>query len=305
MDGEKPRTALPLVLFAAYREADTRWLLSILEAADYAVIQERSGEAALRRAQSAAPDVIIVDTQLPDMTGAELCERLRTDPKVAGSTPILLAFPAGASREERLGALRAGAWDCISPPHEADETLLKIGSYVRAKRDADRARAEGLWDSPTGLYNRQGIARRARELSSQAFREHVALACLVLSLDAEPGTPLADQGPAVTRCAQTIRSSVRLSDVVGRLSPREFAVLTPATDAGGARKLAARLADNILADLAVADDPPHRLRLRCGYDVVVNEGAAPTEPADLLVRAYSALRMGRAEEGDWLRRFDG
>ena len=307
MDVENPRTALPLVLFATYREADTRWLLSILEAADYAVIREKSGEAALRRAQSAAPDVIIVDTELPDMTGAELCERLRTDPSVAGSTPILLAFPAGASREERLNALRAGAWDCISPPHEADETLLKIGAYVRAKRDADRARAEGLWDSPTGLYNRQGIARRARELSSQAFREHVALACLVLSLDADPGVSPAAEGPTVARCAQTIRSSVRLSDVVGRLSPREFAVLTPATDAGGARKLAARLADNILTELAAAnaDDPPHRLRLRCGYDVVVNQGAAPTEPVDLLVRAYSALRMGRAEEGDWLRRFDG
>ena len=270
-------------------------------------MQQRSGEAALRRARSAAPDVIIVEAQLPDMTGAELCERLRNDPTVACSTPILLAFPHGASREERLGALRSGAWECIAPPHDADEMLLKIGCYVRAKRDADRARADGLWDRPTGLYNRQGIARRARELSSQAFRDHAALACLVLSLDGDPGVTIIAEDPSVARCAHAIISSVRLSDVVGRLSPREFAVLTPAIDAGSTKRLASRLAGNILADLAATagSEVPQQLRLRCGYDVVVNAGGAPTEPVDLLVRAYSALRMGRAEDGDWLRRFDG
>jgi len=41
----------------------------------------------------------------------------------------------------------------------------------------------------TGLYNRQGLARRARELGSQAFREHGPLACVVLALDLEPIEP--------------------------------------------------------------------------------------------------------------------
>src|SRR3989449_2369729 len=49
----------------------------------------------------------------------------------------------------------------------------KIGAYVRAKLDADRARAEGLLDPMTGLYNRQGLARRARELGSRS-EEHTS-----------------------------------------------------------------------------------------------------------------------------------
>src|SRR3989449_2198323 len=57
---------------------------------------------------------------------------------------------------------------------------------VQARRDADQARAGGLLDPVTGLYNRQGLARRARELGSQAFREHGPLACIVLALDVEP-----------------------------------------------------------------------------------------------------------------------
>src|SRR3989454_5532676 len=43
------------------------------------------------------------------------------------------AFRDHASREQRIAALRAGAWECIAPPHEADEILLKIGAYVRSE----------------------------------------------------------------------------------------------------------------------------------------------------------------------------
>src|SRR5207244_9727385 len=98
----------------------------------------------------------------------------------------LLSLPDSATRADRLAALRAGAWECIAPPHDADEILLKIGAYVHAKLDADRARADGLLDAATRLYNRQGLARRARELAAQAYRDHGALACVVLALDLDP-----------------------------------------------------------------------------------------------------------------------
>ncbi len=50
--------------------------------------------------------------------------------------------------------------------------------------------------------------------------------------------------------------------------------------------------------------PLAQLRVRCGYEAVANVGYAPIEPVDLLVRASTALRTGRAEGGSWLRRFD-
>src|SRR5438046_8802050 len=165
---------------------------------------------------------------------------LRADPRVSSSTPILLTIRDAATREQRLAALRAGAWECIAPPHDAEEILLKIGAYVHAKLDADRARAGGLLDPVTGLYNRQGLARRARELGSQAFREHGPLACVVLALDIEQG------GTSLGRYVQAIKSEARLSDVIGRLSATEFAVLATGTDAGGARRLAGRLGSSVV-----------------------------------------------------------
>src|SRR5256714_2457800 len=257
--------------------------------------------------------MIIVDAELPDMPGAELCRTLRADPRVSSSTPILLAVREPASRAQRLAALRAGAWECITPPHDADEILLKLGSYVRAKLDADRARAEGLLDSITGLYNRQGLARRARELGSQAFREHGPLACVVLAVDLEPQelAPNQQGSGVVGRCVQALKASARLSDVIGRLSPTEFAVLAPGTDAGGARRLAERLAGSVSGPAttgepaaAVSAATPSSLRVRCGYEAVADVGDAPIEPIDLLVRAAAAVRTGKMDSGNWLRRFD-
>src|SRR5207245_1693372 len=156
------------------------------------------------------------------------------------------AAGAASTRAGRVAALAAGAWDCIAPPHDADEILLKVQAYVRAKLDADRARSEGLLDPLSGLYNRQGLARRARELGSQAFREHGALACVAVALDLEQGEAAVaaeeTDGAAVARCVNALKSSARLSDVVGRLSATEFAVLAPDTDAAGARRLAERRA---------------------------------------------------------------
>jgi len=311
MSDQTPRAGLPLVLLAGDHPDDTNWLRNLLEPAGYAVLREPSGRYALERARGTEPDVVIVDAELPDMAGVELCRLLRADPRVSSSTPLLLAFREHASRDQRTAALRAGAWECIAPPHEADEILLKIGAYVRAKLDADRARAEGLLDPLTGLYNRQGLARRARELGSQAFREHGALACVALALDLEGGDAVAADdettAAAVVHCAHVLKSKARLSDVIGRLSATEFAVLAPGTDAAGARRLAERLAGIIQAS-AVSPEPTApvlpALRARFGYEAVANVGYAPIEPVQLLARASAAVRTGRPDGGAWLRRFD-
>ena len=297
---------LPLVLLAGDGQEATRWLKGLLEGSGYAVLQERTARHALERARSTEPDVIVVDAELPDMAGVEVCRTLRSDPRVSSSTPILLSIREPATRAQRLAALRAGAWECITPPHDADEILLKIGAYVHAKLDADRARAEGLLDSVTGLYNRQGLARRARELGSQAFRDHGPIACVVLALDLEPQELLAGQPGAIVlgRCVQAIKSAARQSDVIGRLSATEFAVVAPGTDAGGARRLAERLAAALSGTTITSAASPTPLRVRCGYEAVANVGYAPLEPVDLLVRAAAAVRTGRADSGSWLRRFE-
>jgi len=138
----------------------------------------------------------------------------------------------------------------------------------------------------------------------------------VLALDVEPseaGSGLQPGGPGpiggastnLGRCVQAIKAAARLSDVIGRLSANEFAVLAPGTDAAGARRLAERLASSVSAPpVPGAATPPASIRVRCGYEAVANVGYAPIEPVDLLVRAAAAVRTGKVDSGSWLRRFD-
>jgi diguanylate cyclase (GGDEF)-like protein len=298
---------LALGLVVDDREERSRWLVRLLEDAGYAVLLERTARHAQERARAAQPDLIIIAADLPDMVGMELCRALRGDARISSATPIFLALPEPGRRDQRLAALHAGAWECIAPPHDPDEILLKANAFVRSKRDADRARLQGLIDPVTGLYNRQGLARRARELASQAFRDHGAIACVVLAIDvATLGLTGDDLEGGAGRGVHQLQSTARRSDVIGRLGPTEFAVLAPGTDASGARRLAERLAGALNAARAPITAPDAApLGVRVGYEAVANVGYAPVEPVELLLRAATALRTGRAEAGGWIRRFDG
>lgn len=306
MPDRTPRSHPPLVLIANGQEWHTRSLESILGPHGYAVLRAYTGKQALERAHAAQPDIIIVDADLPDIDGLEVCRALRDNPRISASTPILVTSASHPNRQQRLDALRAGAWDYLTRPLDGEELQLRLDAYVRAKFEADRAREEGLLDEFTGLYNIRGLARRARELGSQAFRNSAPFACVVFAPHVEAGEmESADAEAAVTaaaeRLAKALRESGRVSDAIGRLGPSEFAVIAQGTDAEGAVKLAERLARSIEG----TGEGSTKFRMRAGYDAVSNYHEAPIEPADMLVRATIAMRTSQAEsDGGWIRPFE-
>jgi diguanylate cyclase (GGDEF)-like protein len=307
MSDEMPLAGLPLALVVGALEGKGHWLEEILGPRGFAVLQTGGGRQGLLRARGTNPDVIFVDAVLPDMSGLELCRTLRDDSRIAGSTPILVTTPHTPTTEQRVAALRAGAWECVGRGIAPDELALKLRAYMRAKLDADRARAEGLLDAATGLYNRQGMARRARELGSHAFRQHAALACVAFAVDLEPGAAGAGDAAAAAllKSVQTLKTTGRLSDVLGRLGPTEFAVLAPATDGKGAVRLAERMVSAIQQAVGAGGSRLPVLQVRVGYDAVGNVGYAPLEAVDLMVRASTALRRGTPMSGaSWIRRYD-
>lgn len=304
----------PLVLIANDQEWSTRSLESILGPSGYAVLRAYTGPNAIERARSAQPDVIILDANLPESDGFTTCRTLRDDALITPSTPIIITTPGPTPRQQRLQALRAGANEFLGQPVDAEEFPLRLNAYVRAKFDADRAREEGLVDQPTGLYNVRGLARRARELGSQAFRHHAALGCVVFSADLNPADAADSQATedalvaAVQHLATVLRNTGRVSDAIGRLGPTEFAVIAPETDSAGAVKLAQRLSRALEESAAGGNgggSGTKRLKLRAGYHAVPNVHEASLDPVDLLVHATTALRMSKADpEGQWLRPFE-
>jgi diguanylate cyclase (GGDEF)-like protein len=251
---------------------------------------------------------VVVDLQLPDGSGHELCQQLRVKNAVTPSTPILLMLPHPPTRRDRLAALRAGAWECLSEPLDAEETLAILDAVVPAKLDADRARSEGLLDGATGLYNVRGLTRRAKEFASHAARTARALACVVLAPDPSSDDPAGALGeppaPVVSLIARSLKAAGRRADAIGRLGGGAFAVVALDTDADQARQLADRLCNAILSapDTVAPAMPPFRLHAGCHG--VSDFQAAAIDAVELMFRATAALRQARTDPGEgWPRDF--
>jgi len=303
-----PSRRPPLVLIVSNQEWSSRSLETILAPNGYAVLRAYTAASAMARARGAQPDIIVVDSTLPDSDGLELCRKIRRDRHVPLGMPIFIIGPEPPTRQRRIDALRAGAWEHLGQPLDAEEFLLRIEAFVRAKLDADRARAEGLVDEATGLYNMRGLARRARELGSQASRQHAALACVVFAPDFDTRDRDAASEEALTDAAQRLagafKAAGRLSDAIGRVGPSEFAVVAIGTDAPGSVKLAERVAQ-ALAAVPALSATTRPFELRAGYYTVPDFHSAPVDTVDALLRATAALRLARTDpRGGWLRQFE-
>lgn len=295
----KSREHPPLVVIANSQEYHTRSLESILGPHGYAVLRAYTGKQALEHCRTARPDVIIVDSDLPDMDGLDVCRTLRDDPIISSSTPILVTSPGESSRHDRLAALRAGAWDYLGSALDDEELPLRLDSYVKAKFDADRVREESLLDQLTGLYSMLGLSRRARELGSLAFRSHGPFACIVFSPIVVGGS---DELIAIERLAKALKERSRGSDAAGRLGPMEFAIVAQGTDTIGIVQLAERLTKGLRAE---SESDHSGIRIVAGYDVVSNYHDSPIDPPEMLTRASKAMRLSRTENnGRWIRQFE-
>jgi diguanylate cyclase (GGDEF)-like protein len=298
----------PLVLIANDQEWSARSLESILGPNGYSVIRAYTGQQALDRARTAHPDLIILDAQMPDMHGFEVCRSLRSDPRFSATTPIIITTSGPSGRTQRLEAYRAGAWEFLGQPLDGEALLLKLRTFIQSKIEVDTLREESLLDQGTGLYNMRGLARRAREIGSEAFRRHEALACVVLTPEPEgaDGEATEEETQRITeRMGQVFRQSGRSSDAIGRLGPQEFAVIAPATGQEGVERLVERLGDSIEAAPIPVRGGDRRVRLRAGYCSVPDFADSPIDAVEILLRATTALRDLRKGGSDLrIRSFD-
>jgi len=120
--------------------ATNRIVLKVkLSGAHYDTVQASTGEAALRLAQRERPDLVLLDVQLPDMNGIDVCARLKADPATQ-SIPVVMVT-AFADGPARLAALRAGADDFLPKPLDELVLLARLRSLLRARETDEELRA--------------------------------------------------------------------------------------------------------------------------------------------------------------------
>ena len=283
----------PLVLLASDQEWSTRSLESVLGPHGFASVRAYTGRQALDLVHRTHPDVVIVDAGMPDIPGIDLCAQLRNDPEVPSSTPIVMTTAGPASRTQRLEAYRAGVWEYLSMPVDAEALILKLSAYVRAKREIDRSREESLLDDSTGLYNVRGLARRAREIGAEASRRHASLACVAVTVGPADAAHDHELNPRFAlELADLCRRTARASDAVGRLGRTDFAIIAPATGDAGAVRLAERIREN--AGLTTLGSSTWEVR--AGYCAYQDFSESPVDAVEMLLRAATALRHVRGSD---------
>jgi DNA-binding response OmpR family regulator len=291
-----PFSRPPVVLLANAGTWLNLALDSMLEPQGYRVVLASSGRELLDRVLAVGPDIILMDANFSDLDSVGVCRTLRHNPALPWNAPIIMLTSTPATKQQRLAALEAGAWDYLSVGLNAEELSLKLDAMARLKLETDRRLDESAVDSTSGLYTMRGLERRARELTADAFRRHAPLACVVLAIEPEPsgGVAATARFPvAAGYAAEILRTRGRTSDAIGGLGRGEYVVLAPATAPAGAAMMALRLSHMLeTAGPRPAGLPP--LRVRAGYEAVADQHATPIEPASLLEHATTALREARA-----------
>ena len=211
-----------------------------------------SGEAALRLAQAAPPDLILLDAEMPGMSGFDVCRRLKADPQLT-DVPVIFVTRFDTPASEVAG-LDLGAADYIAKPVNARLVLARVKTQLRLKRMTDELRRLAAIDVLTGVANRRSFDEALDHEWRRSRRTGSALSLVMIDIDHFKlyndlyGHPAGDT--CLRDFAQALLgASKRPSDHVARYGGEEFVVLLPQTDRAGS----IHVAQQFLAAIAALD----------------------------------------------------
>ncbi|HEY3933854.1 MAG TPA: response regulator [Gemmatimonadales bacterium] len=278
IEDSQAEDAPPVILIANDQEWTARAVESILAASGYKVTHAYTARETLRLAAETDPDLVILDQQLPDFSGLEVCQQLRANPQFGSSLPIIITTAGPSGRPQRLNAYAAGAWEFYGQPLDSEALLHKLGVYLAAYRDTRRLRRCAMIEEESGLYTRWGLARRATELIGDAKRLGRAVGCVGWSILSGEGTP------RIPEAVVAFRGNARSADAFGRLASGDFVAVVPGATSDGAERMADRFRELLAHAAEVAIE-----RVRSNVVVVDDPALLPSDGDQLVDRMAHAL----------------
>lgn len=110
-------------------EANLKLLRALLRGAGYEVVTASGGEEGVRAAAAERPDLILLDIMMPDLTGFEVCQRLRGAQETR-ETPVVF-LTALHELEDHVKGMDAGGDDVLTKPINKLELLTRVASLLR------------------------------------------------------------------------------------------------------------------------------------------------------------------------------
>ena len=124
----------PLILIAEDEPAQMELLRYNMESADFRTVVATDGASALVLVEEESPDIVVLDWMLPEMSGIEVCRRIRGRPEIR-SLPVIMLTARG-EENDRVRGLETGADDYLVKPFSQAELIARIRALLRRSRPA-------------------------------------------------------------------------------------------------------------------------------------------------------------------------
>ncbi len=129
---QSKRRAKGIILVVDDTPENLRLLSSILTESGYEVRPVPSGRLALKAVEKDQPELILLDINMPEMNGYEVCDRLKADPKLC-EIPVIFISALNETMD-KVQAFHCGGVDYITKPFQFEEVLARVETHLGLQR---------------------------------------------------------------------------------------------------------------------------------------------------------------------------
>ncbi len=299
-------------------------LSTMLESQGYSVELATSGRLALKSLELLAPDLVLLDINMPGMDGYRVCETIKSMPHYH-STPVIF-ISASDQVLNKVKAFQVGAIDYITKPFHLEEVLIRVENQLNQKRlyqelqrqnsllkieIEERLRVEkalkeanhklhllASLDGLTGIANRRRFDEYMAAEWQRCSRGNFPLSLILIDVDFFKlyndtyGHLSGDD--CLKQVALTLQGiSKRATDMVARYGGEEFVVVLPHTPLEGAQEVAEKI------QMAIAAQNIPHAQSSVAEHITVSIGVANMVPrpdtplAEFIHRADQALYQAK------------
>lgn len=215
---------------------------------DCQVFMATSGSQALQLCHEQTPDLVLLDIEMPEMDGFEVCRRLKSNEGTSNIPVIFVTAHTDPAQETR--GLEAGAVDFISKPINPSVLRARVRTHLLLKFQSDALRGLAFLDGLTTLYNRRYFDRQLDLEWARSARHGNAVSLILADVDFfkryndHYGHQSGDD--CLREIAALLKASLkRNTDTVARYGGEEFVCLLPDISHEEAIRLAEEIAQRV------------------------------------------------------------
>jgi two-component system, cell cycle response regulator len=270
------------------------------EALDIVCVQ--GGVLGLKAARREEPDLILLDLDMPDISGFDVCRSLKADSELC-MIPVL--FLSGSTTpEDKIAGLDLGAVDYVTKPFDAFELRARVRAALRTKHLQDMLFEHAHIDPLTGLPNRRALTERLQQEWARIERHGGHLSFIMADVDCFKtindrfGHHVGDK--ILQQVAGALTGQCREDDLPSRFGGDELAIVVPNETAATAVHLAERCRREIAKACVVVQQEV--IAVTASFGVADSEGVSSL--GVLMKRADEALYRAKEAGRNQVQSYD-